>query len=416
MSYCLQIFIADTSALENRALMFAFVNSPFLATTWMGGPLATAFMNGPGFRWAFATFAIITPLASIPLLLLFAYNTRKAKKAGLLPQSEKTMTTREKIHHYCVEFDVIGLGLLVGGLALFLLPFSIYSYQALQWRSPLILGLLITGLVLIISFTLYEKYLAPKTLLPFHLMTDRTMIGGCATAGALFISFYIWDNFFTSFLQVVNGLSITQASYVSSIFAIGSCFFSLIVGFLVRWSGRFKWLALYFGMPVTFLGVGLMIHFRQPDVSIGYVIMCQILIAFAGGSLVICNQMAVMASVTHQYLAVAYALENMFANIGGGIGGSIASGVWTGIFPKKLAQYLPPESLPDLAEIYGDLEVQLSYPRGSPTRIAIEMAYCDAQRDMLIAAVAILVVPLISIALWRDIHLKDHKQVKGRVV
>jgi hypothetical protein len=42
------------------------------------------------------------------------------------------------------------------------------------------------------------------------------------------------------------------------------------------------------------LGVGFMIHFRQPDQGIGYVIMCQVFIAFGGGSLIICEEMAVM--------------------------------------------------------------------------------------------------------------------------
>lgn len=32
-----------------------------------------------------------------------------------------------------------------------------------------------------------------------------------------------------------------------------------------------------------------MIHFRQPDINIGYIVMCQIFIAFARGTLVICQ-------------------------------------------------------------------------------------------------------------------------------
>jgi hypothetical protein len=69
----------------------------------------------------------------------------------------------------------------------------------------------------------------------------------------------------------VQDLSITEASYVGNIYSIGACFWSLIVGLCIRWSGRFKWIALYFGLPVTILGVALMVHFRQPNQNIGYI-------------------------------------------------------------------------------------------------------------------------------------------------
>ena len=35
--------------------MFAYASSPYIITTWIGGPLATAFLNGPGFHWGFGT-------------------------------------------------------------------------------------------------------------------------------------------------------------------------------------------------------------------------------------------------------------------------------------------------------------------------------------------------------------------------
>ncbi len=57
----------------------------------------------------------------------------------------------------------------------------------------------------------------------------------------------------------------------------------------------------------------------------------------------------------------------------------------------------------------------MSYPIGSPAREAIDRAYGDAQKMMLIAATAILAVAWVATAVWRDIKVKDFKQVKGRV-
>lgn len=416
ITYSIAIFIADTSALKNRALMFAFASSPYIITVWIGGPLATAFLKGPGFRWGFGAFAIITPVICSPLMALFYFNYRKARRQGLIPDRSSGRTLAQSIKYYAIEFDVAGLFLITAGLAFFLLPFSLYTYQAEQWRSPMIIAFFVVGGVLLIGFVLFEKYLAPKTFIPYDLLMDRTVLGACILSGVLFISFYIWDIYFTSFLQVVNNLDITKTSYIMNIYSIGSCFWSLIVGVLVRWTGRFKWLALYFGVPVTILGVGLMAAFRQPDVNIGYIVMCQIFIAVAGGTLVICEQMAAMASTTHQYIAVVIAIEGMFANVGGAVGLTVAGAIWTAVFPQRLAEYLPPESQANATAIYGSLAVQLQYPVGTPTRAAIQRAYGDAQRIMIIASTVIQVISLISVMVWRDIKVKDFKQVKGRVV
>ncbi|EAQ83500.1 hypothetical protein CHGG_09904 [Chaetomium globosum CBS 148.51] len=416
VSYAISIFIADTSALKNRGLMFAFISSPYIITVWIGGPLADAFYHGPGFRWGFGAFAIITPAICSPLLVLFYVNYRKARRMGLIPDRKSGRTWIQSVKHYAIEFDVVGLLLITAGLALFLLPFNLYAQQAERWRSPMLIAFFVVGGLLLIAFALYEKFVAPKTFIPYDLLMDRTVMGACVLAGVLFVSFYIWDSYFPSFLQVVNGLDMTKSSYIVNIYSLGSCFWSFVVGFLIRATGRFKWLALYFGVPVTILGVGLMAHFRQPDVNIGYIVMCQIFIAFAGGTLVICEQMAVMAATTHQYIAVVIAVESMFSNVGGAIGSTVAGAIWNSVFPQKLAEHLPQDSLGNLTTIVGSLETQLSYPIGSPTRTAIQHAYGDAQRIMIIASTVVQVISIVSVVVWRDIKVKDFKQVKGLVV
>ncbi|RDL32936.1 Siderophore iron transporter mirB [Venustampulla echinocandica] len=416
LSFTLGIFVADTSALKNRAFMFAFISSPYIATVWIGGPLATAFLKGPGFRWGFGAFAIITLFICMPLYALFAYNYNKAKKAGLTHQHSSGRTFLQSVKYYAIEFDIFGILLICAGLALFLLPFNLVFNQPLGWKSPMIICMIVFGIVAIGCFAVWEKYFAPVKFMPWELLADRTILGACVLAAVLFISFYIWDSYFTSFLQVVQNLTITESSYIVNIYSIGSCFWALVTGVLIRWTGRFKWLALYFGIPLTILGVALMINFRQPDVNIGYIIMCQIFIALAGGTLVICDQMAAMAATTHQYIAVVLAVEGMFSNIGGAIGSTVAGAIWQGVFPERLMRYLPEEDKADFANIYGQLPVQLSYPVGSATRHAINRAYGDAQRLMLIGGSTVLILALVSVIVWRDIRVKDFNQVKGRVI
>ncbi|KAI2632132.1 MFS general substrate transporter [Hypoxylon sp. NC1633] len=416
ISYTLSVFIADTSSLKNRALMLAFVASPYIITVWITGPLANSVLYVIGWRWGFGIFAIVTPIMCLPLFFLFTWNYRKAKKAGLIVYTPSGRTTWESIKYYFWEFDVICLIMISGGFALFLLPFSIYSYQYYGWRDPLTICMIIFGGLLIIGAIVWERFFAPVKFMPWELLKDRTVLGACVLAAVLFVEYYIWTAYFSSFLQVVLNLNPTQTVYVSNIYSLGSCFFSFVVGFAIRWTGRFKWTALYFGVPVTILSIGLLIHFRQPDTYLGWIIMCEILYAFAGGACVIAEQMAVMAAAAHQHVAVVLAVEGMFSSVGGAIGSSVAAAIWTGLFPSALANYLPPESQANLTDIYSSLPIQLSYAVGSPTRDAIILAYGDALKYMFVAATAITVIGLVAVAMWRDIKVKDFKQVKGLVV
>ncbi|KAJ5459382.1 hypothetical protein N7530_011326 [Penicillium desertorum] len=413
VSYCLTVFISDTSSLKNRALMLSYATSPYIITTWIGGPISQSVLGGPGWRWGFGIFTIVVPVVVAPLCLLFFWNQRKAKKMGLLAPSRGPLTL-STIKQYCIEVDLIGIILLAGGMALFLLPFSLWSYQKDQWRSAMIICMIIFGGLLLIAFALYERFWAPVTFIPFNLLMDRTVFFGGLMFVFEFFNSMVWGSYFGSMLQVVWGLDVTEASYVQAIYRVGSCLFCLLVGFLIRWTGRFKWLAVYFSFPLMILGVGLMIKFRQPDAGIGYICMTQIFVAFAGGTTVICGELAMMAPSDHQHIAVILAMLNLFGSIGSAIGSTVSAAIWTSEFPKALAKYVPAEV--NVAKVYSDITAQLSYEWGSPARNAIAHAYGDAQRYMLITSVCMLVVAWGCAGMWRDIKVKDVKQVKGRVI
>ncbi len=199
------------------------------------------------------------------------------------------------LHRLLTLSKVFGMLLLIAGWSLVLLPFSLANTLGQGWQSPQIIAMLVIGFCCLVAFFAWERFFAKKTFLPFHLLTDRTVIGSCLTAGTLFLSFYCWDLYFNSYLQVVFNLSVSDAGYVYNIYNIGACFWGIVVGLLIPATGRFKWLA-YCAVPLQLLGTGLMIHFRQPHHSIGYVIMCQIFIAIGGGTIVVCQQVAIMVS------------------------------------------------------------------------------------------------------------------------
>jgi MFS family permease len=412
IDFFITVFIADTSKLRNRALFIAYASSPWLITTWIYGFGVDSIRatGGIGFRWAFGIFAIISPFACAPLIALFVYYERKARSQGLIPARPSRGTFTQTVYYYLREFDVVGLLLLATGLSLFLLAFNIYSYQAEQWKSPLIICFLVFGALLVAAFALWEKYGAPVTFIPWHLLKNRTVIFTYTMAGSLYIGWYCWDSYFYSLLIVLFNQPITHATWITNIYTMGSCFCSIVYGVALRYYGKLKIYSLFLGVPLTILGVGLMIKFRQPDQDIGFIVMCMIFIAFGGGILVISEQTTLMAVSKQQDFPALLAVESMIISIGSAVGSTVAGAIWTGVFPARLMANLPADAMPQFAEIYGRIEVQSSYPVGSPTRDAINLSYGQTQKLMLISAVCVYSITLFSVALWQNVDVKKMKQ------
>ncbi|KAF2258812.1 transferase family protein [Lojkania enalia] len=414
VQYIMSVFIADTTKLRNRGLMQALMNSASLVTCWLAGPVSEGFLNGPGWRWCFGMFSILVPFATLPLFGLLTNNYLKAKRMGLVPVRTSSRNFMQSFIHYCREFDAVGLLLLSAGVALFLLPFNLYAFQGRGWGSPLVISMLVVGIVLMLAFVVWEKFFAPVSFIPYKLLLDRTVLGACLLCTCLFMSYYVWNSYFGSFLQVVQGLSVQNASYVNQSYTVLSVLVAVSVGYLIHRTGYFKTISLIAGIPLSILGQGLMIHFRSPG-NVGYIVMCQIFISISQGILVITDEIAILAAGSHEHVAVSLAIVSIFGSIGGAIGMTIASSIWQDIIPKRLMEYLPAEDLPNLLFIYGDIETQLAYPEGSPTRLAIQHAYGDAMLRLLAASTAIWVVGTVGVLLWRNINVIGIKQAKGHV-
>lgn len=225
----------------------------------------------------------------------------------------------------------------------------------------------------------------------------------------------MWDTYFYYYLEVVHGLSIRDTGYMTNIYSIGSCFWGVVVGFAIQKSGYFKWVALL-SLPLEMLGVGLLIHFREPGQNIGYVVMCQIFIAFGGGALVICEQMAVMASVSHKNVAGILAFLTLFSSIGNSIGLAVSSVIYEHTFPGALLDALPGHNATLAAELYASDTLQMEYAFGTPERTACLAAWAHTQKILGIAGISFLVPGLFMIALWKNYKVSDMHQVSGRIL
>ncbi|KAI1075496.1 putative siderophore iron transporter mirB [Whalleya microplaca] len=414
-SYVLDIIISDTSSLRNRTLAFAFNASPTLITTFVGPLFAMAFYEHSTWRWAFGVSAALSFVFALPLLSILAFNTRRAKKLGLLSKPDKsTPWTMQRFRRALIDFDVVGMFLIMAGMTLILVPFSLTGSRSTSSSLSSNTILVVFGVVLMVGFAFHERK-AKRPFVQFSLLCSRNVAGASLLCVVVFVAYYAWDGYYTSYLQVVHGLNITQAGYIGHIYGLGSCIWTVVVGYLIRRTDRFKWIALA-ALPVHLLGGALMIVFRRPDTHIAWIIMCQILITIGGSTLVLCDQIAVMAVAKHAELASVMALVSLASYIGSAMGSSLSGAIWNTTLPEALAELLPHLSPDELALIGSDLKRQLSYPVGSAVRDAIIAAYDKAQVRMCIAGTLISLFEILAVVMWRDSRVSQSKQVKGTVL
>ncbi|EKG13083.1 hypothetical protein MPH_09759 [Macrophomina phaseolina MS6] len=189
--YVLQVFLADTSSLRNRALVLALSSTPYILTTFAGPALAQYFQDNWSWRWAYTIFAVTTPLVSFPIIYLLFYTKYVAIRKGLIRSNElqRKEPWLEQMKRFAMQFDVVGSVLFVAGLAMILLPLSLRSDTPAGWLEPSMLTKFLTGYSALCLFAAWEWKFARVKLIPYRVIMDRTVLGSCLLCFIAFAAF-----------------------------------------------------------------------------------------------------------------------------------------------------------------------------------------------------------------------------------
>ncbi|KKZ62009.1 hypothetical protein EMCG_03470 [[Emmonsia] crescens] len=415
-----QIFIADSSSLLNRALFSSLPDLPFLATVWIGPMIAAIILRETSWRWGYGMWTIILPAAFLPLALSLFLNQKKARRLQLIkPKPCKGRSCTSIVKKTWYDLDVFGLLLLSAGMALILIPLTLAANAKDTWKNSSIITMIVIGAICLVVFPFWEtsKRLAPHPLLSLHLLKQRTALAGCALAFFYFMAFYCSvQPYLYSYLQVVQGQSVTTAGRVTQTFAFTSTISAVSVSFFIKATRRYRGFVTT-GCCIYIAGIFLMLFFNKEGASTLSTFIIQTVIGLGAGLLNVPVQLGVQASANHQEVAAATAMFLTSLEIGGAVGSAISGAVWTSTIPKKLALYLPAESQGDAKEIFGKLTKALSYPLGSATRIAINRAYDETFHKILTIAVC-MTIPLIPLSLLMTNYKLDKmdSRVKGEAL
>ena len=149
-----------------------------------------------------------------------------------------------------------------------------------------------------------------------------------------------------------------------------------------------QYTCLGFGLPMILLGVGLLIHFRFAGTGIGWIVMCQIFIAFGGGTLVIGEDMAVMAASERGEVPMMSSLIGLCSRLGGAVGYAASAAIFANVFEGTLRGELKEELVERLYK--GGYVRQEGFPVGGVVRMAVEKAYAEYMKWACVAAVVAL--------------------------
>ncbi|EEB07730.2 siderophore iron transporter 1 [Schizosaccharomyces japonicus yFS275] len=417
MEFIITVFLSDTSSLASRPLMIAINSLPFVVTVWIGPLVGQAFYKHSTWRWGIGSWCIIVPVCALPFFIIFWMHQRKATKLGLVKPA--TAINPRRLFH---QFDVIGIFFMTAGFCLLLITLTLAGYNGNKWRQARYIVMFVLGGVFIVFFVVYEIKLAKYPSIPFRLMREPTIAACCTIAFLLYFTFYCWDNYLTSFLQVVHYTTINSAGHIANTYSFGACATAIIVGILVRVFKRQK-IFLLLAVPLTVLGQALMIRYRGTQYNWAYQVMPQIFVALAGGTIMTLIVVCMQSVVKQEYFAILTALLYTVISTGGAVGSSISGTIWINMMPSRLKRYLPDAYKNQTTAIFESLVTQLSYPRGSDARNAIIHAYEDVQRVLTIVSTAfsaILIIPVWFVAnpklSSKTVSLfEDEKQRRGQI-
>ena len=238
--------------------------------------------------------------------------------------------------------DVAGTATSTGGL--FALVYGVSEAESKGWGSPLVLGLIAVGLVLLVSFVLIERRSA-HPLLPLHVVLDRNRGGAFLALGLASAAIFGVNLFLIFFLQQTLGFSPVEC---------GLAFLPLSAAIIVAAAtAQTQGVPRVGGKPLLVAGMALgavsLAMLAQLSVGSSYAadVLPALLVLGVGFGLVVAPALALATlGIDDSDTGVASAM----VNIGQQLGGSIGIALLTTFFSSAVSDYIASNgSAPEVA-------------------------------------------------------------------
>lgn len=412
----MEVLVADLSSMRARVFFSYIPAIPFLVNTWISGNVTSAVLAHTTWRWGLGMWAIIYPIASLPLLVSLYYIEHRAAKKYFDSDSynlkARKVGVRQVAKQLFHQIDAVGLVTVVLAFSLILAPLTITKGKVSRWQDPSTVAPLVVGLIMAVVFVIWEQRGARHPLVPFHLLTDRGVWGALAVRSLLNFAWYTQGNYLYTVLVVAFNFSIESATRISSFYSFFGVVAGVAAGLVIYKIRRLKFVILI-GTVVFMASFGILIKFSggADQTSRWGIIGGQILMGLAGGLFAYPTQASIQASASREHVAILTGLYLSFYNVGSALGTCLSGALWTTILLPTLQSSLSFQPDDDLAKrIYNSpFSTIAHYPVGTEVRTAVIDSYTYVQRILCLAGMCVC-IPMIAFALaLRNPRLSEDK-------
>jgi DNA-binding MarR family transcriptional regulator len=293
---------------------------------------------------------------------------------------------------------------LTAGLSAIVL-FTSLGGTSYAWDSPLIIGLIVIGALMLAVFPLVESR-AAEPILPLALFRNRTFVVTSAVGFIIGLALFGAVTYLPLYLQVVKGRSPTSSGLFLTPMMAGLLVTSIMSGNLISRFGRYRVFPIA-GTALATVGLFLLSHIAVSS-SLTSVALYMVVLGLGLGMVMQVLVLAVQNSVDYRYLGVATSGSTLFRQIGGSIGVSAFGAIFSNELAHELASRLPSAAhIPAAAnpEVVKHLPAAIHAPY-----IA---AFAAALRPVFVTAAAVALFSFLLSLLLRELPLRQTASAEG---
>ncbi|KAK9490442.1 major facilitator superfamily domain-containing protein [Lipomyces doorenjongii] len=384
------ITLSDIVPLRQRGLLQGIGNILYGCGAATGGIVGGILTETVGWRWTFAMQGpiIFTSILAIQLNLE-------------LPSTKYDGSKFKRI-------DFLGSFTLVAGLCLFLIGVSVGG-SYLPWSSPFVLIPLCLSFIVLALFVYVELYIANEPVIPLGLLKNRTVAGSAFTSWFATMV-YFTNIFYTAIYMIaVQGASPTKSGSSLMPQFIGSALGSLVCGYYMRMTGRYKPMSVL--AMIALVGGSLLLCTIGVDTNPNVVSIYLFFPGFGGGLYLTITLVGLIAAVPHEYQAVCTSIQYGFRGTGSTIGVAVAAAIFQNTLGSRLHERITGPGSEEVIRLVQDSVEEIA-KLPEQFHLAVTLSYLDAVHTVLYASAFLAVCCGVSSMMMKEHVL--HSNVNRR--
>lgn len=398
-----QAIIADIIPARERGRYMGVMGGIFGLSAVLGPLLGGFFTEHADWRWA---FWMNIPLGLIAIAI-----------AAIVLQIPK----RE---YPPFKWDYLGTFFMIVATVSLIL-FTTWGGSQYEWSDPIIIGLIITTIVAAIVLVIVELKVS-NPLIPMSFFKNRNFAVTTAAGLVLGITMFGILGYLPTYMQMVKGISATEAGYMMIPMMVGMMGFSIWSGARISKVGTYRSYPIV-GMIITLISLFLF-HQLNVDMPLWQIGAMLFILGMGLGLAMQVLVLVVQNTMPMEVVGSATAVNNFFRQIGSSLGSALVGGIFVGNLKDEMAANLPPamsQLSPEQAQAAAtmdsnDLTPALVHQLPQALRDAIAVSYNDALTPVFIILVPAVIVALILVSAIKHEKLREtslemelHKQTEG---